>query len=267
MRSFLGLFVFFQLSAFAGIQKINIQNLDLEYAAPYGKGTLDKFGVGTSLAPEKLDVELLLTENALDVTSPMVDFTWNDPDKFVYALEKVSAKRTTAVLGTKEVHVVESEHLVMAMKGQGPYEAQLLKGQCDGDAVGSFKMRLLEDCRNKMDLTIKKLEIPEKSPLNLLVEDLPVSVIEEEMPADNIVVSVREGELYLQAYIKMWMTAGLRVYGNFSYENDHKVIAVKVSQIKFGYLPVTRLVMKKLQELNLEAIRVDPPWIRITIEK
>lgn len=268
MKFFLTFFVFCQLSAFAEIQKINIQNLDLEYEAPYGKGELDKFGIGTTLVQEKLGVELFLTDDALDITSTYVDFTWNTPDKFIYSLEKVSAKKTSVVLGTKDTHFVESESLIVSLKDNGQYVLQNLKGSCDGDEVSLvFKTRLMEDCRKKMDLTIKRLELPEKSPLNRLIEDLPKALTEEEMPADNIVLSSRDGEIYLQAYLKLWITAGLRVYGQLEYENDYKVLAIKVSQIKFGYLPVTRLIMNKLQDLNIESIKVDPPWIRITIEK
>lgn len=269
MRSLLILLPLIALNAFAGFEKLTIKNLDLEYAVPYGAGTVEKVGIGMSLEPEAFPVEINRTENSFDLTSPYVDFTWYRPLKFVYDIEQLVTKKTSAAIGT-DLHYVESDYLMVKPdKDGGEYKAEKLNAICDGNATGEVEVRLLEDCRKKLDLTIKKIDVPVDFFLRRIVEDLPqIPAPEADMPADHVVAKINDGDLYLQLYIKYVFYAGLRTWGHVQYENDHKVVAIRVDQIKFGYLPVTSVVMKKLKEvIKSPDVKIDPPWIRINIEK
>ncbi len=267
MKTFLLLFSLLSIShAFAGFEKITVQNLDLDYTAPYGSGTVDRVGIGLGLRPENYVIEINRTENAIELTSPYVDFTWNYPLKFIFDLEAVTAKKTNAALGTK-THFIDSEYFMVKPKGRGEYKAEVVKGSCEGVARGSFEMRLLEDCRNKLELTIKKIDVPTDFILYKLLEVLPpMPRSDEEFPGDYVVAKINNGDLYLQVYIKYVFYAGLRTWGHVQFEDDRKTLAIRVDQIKFGYLPVTGLVMKKLKEIITNPdVKVDPPWIRINI--
>ena len=153
-------------------------------------------------------------------------------------------------------------------KARGQYIADKIKGNCEGIATGTFQMRIMNDCRNKMDLTIKKIDVPTNFILFRLLEDFPPTPAPEmDFPGDNIVLSVKEGDYVLQIYLKYWFYAGLRSWGHVQYENNYKTVAIRVDQIKFGYLNVTKLVMNKLKEVVTNPnLKVDPPWIRINIE-
>lgn len=268
MKFLLLICTFISINAIAGFDKLTVQNLDLEYTGPYGKGTVERVGIGMSLATEPYDVEINRTDSSFELTSPYLDFTWNDPLKFIYEIEKLNTKKLSANLGTKKSHFVEADYLMVQPKGQGQYIAEKLKGNCEGVAIGRFQMRMMDDCRNKMDLTIKKVDVPADFFLLRVLEDLPqLPAPDMEFPGDNIVVSVKEGDYALQVYVKYWFYAGLRSWGHVQYENDYKTVAIRVDQIKFGYLNVTKLVMKKLQEVATGPnVKVDPPWIRINIE-
>jgi hypothetical protein len=267
MRLHLLLTFLFSVSAHAAFEKLNVKNLDLKYEAPYGVGTVEKVGIGMSLDTYVFPIEINRTENSFELTSPYVDFTWNKPLKFIYDIEQLVTKKASATLGS-DVHFVEAENASVKFSGK-EYKAELLKLECDGDATGVFEARLLEDCRHYLDLRVKRIEVPFDFFLFDLVRSLPIPASDKiDMPGDNVIATINKGELYLQVYIKYVFYAGLRAWGHMQYENNRKVIAIRVDSIKFGYLPVTSMVMKKLQELiKSPDVKIDPPWIRINIEK
>ncbi len=267
MRLFLLITLFVSFSAEAAFEKLNVKNLDLDYKAPHGSGTVEKVGIGMSLAPEAFPIEINRTENSFELTSPYVDFTWYKPLKFIYDVEDLVTKKASVALGT-DIHFVEADYVSLKNKS-GEYKAEKLKLTCDGDAQGIFEERLMEDCRNNLDLTIKKIDVPVDFFLSRVIESLPqMPAPDMDMPGDNVVASIKKGDLYLQVYIKYVFYAGLRAWGHVQFENNRKVIAIRVDNIKFGYLPVTSVVMKKLQEvIKSPDVKIDPPWIRINIEK
>lgn len=255
------------ISTAADFEKITVQNLDFEYASPYGSGTVDKVGIGLGMAPDNYVIEINRTEDAFELTSPHVDFTWRNPLKFIFDIEALVAQKTNAGLGTK-THYVDSEYFMVKPSGRGEYKAFQMKGVCEGQARGSFEMRLLEDCRQKLELTIKKIDVPTDFILYRLMEVLPPVPRggDDDFPGDYVVAKINNGDLYLQVYIKYVFYAGLRTWGHVQFEDDMKTLAIRVDQIKFGYLPVTSLVMKKLKEIIKNPdVKVDPPWIRINI--
>jgi hypothetical protein len=268
MKTFLYLITFFILTSSYGadFEKITVENLDLEYKAPYGSGTVDRVGIGLGLAPENYVIAINRTEDAFELTSPYVDFTWRNPVKFIFDLEALTTRKTNAALGTK-THFIDSEFVMIKPEGRGEYKAELIKGLCEGKARGSFEMRLLEDCRNKLDLTIRRIDVPTDFILYKLLEDLPpLPGSDEDVPGDYVIAKINNGDLFLQVYIKYVFYAGLRTWGHVRFEDDHKTLAIRVDQIKFGYLTVTKLVMSKLKEIIKNPdVKVDPPWIRINI--
>lgn len=252
---------------FAGFEKITIQNLDFEYKTPYGQGTAEKIGVGVSLktkATIPFPVEVTRTEESFEFVTPYIDFSWKHPLKFLYELEEFHSQKTSLSLGTK-THSISSEFIMVKTRDHNVYKAQKLNALCDGNATGEFDVRLFEDCRKKLHLTIKKIDVPDSFILTRLVQELPSPALAElDIPGDNVVLSVNDGNFSLQVYIRFWVYAGLRAYGQVYYENDYQTVAIKVNQIKFGYLPVTNLVMNKLKELiKSPDVKIDPPWIRI----
>ena len=269
MRSLFLLTLLLSSSAFASFEKLNVKNLDLDYKAPHGAGTVEKVGIGMSLGPVAFPVEINRTENAFELTSPYVDFTWYKPLKFIYDVQELVTKSTSTALGT-DVHFVESDYLMVKPGKGGEYKAEKLKLTCDGDAKGTFEERLMEDCRTNLDLTIKKIDVPVDFFLVRLLESFPQfpAPDTDDMPGDNVIATVKNGEFYLQVYIKYVFRAGLRAWGHLQYENNRKVVALRIDTIKFGYLNITSLAMKKLQEvIKSPDVKIDPPWIRINIEK
>lgn len=250
----------------AGFEKVFVQNLDLDYSAPSGKGMVEKVGIGLNLVSVPYPVEISRTDESFEIFSPYLEFSWKNPTRFIYDIEAFSVKRTSAGIGMK-IQSIESDYLMMRPKGRGEYKAENIRGICDGAASGTIGERVLEDCRRSMDLSIKKVVIPTDFILYKLIEGLPLEDAEAgqvNLPGEDILLKIKEGDFYFQIYIRYWLRAGLRVWGKLQYEDNFETIAIRVDEIKFGILPVTSFIMKKLKEINNNTnVIVDPPWIRI----
>lgn len=267
MRAILLLIAFLSSSAQAGFEKISVKNLNLTYQDGRGEGTLEKVGLGYSLKnvqiPYRISIEK--TENSFEVTSEFLDFSWIAPYKFFYNAEKLNTKNTDFSIGGP-FHFLESESLSIMPRDRGLYEAQKVKLKCEGQGRGILKNRVLEDCRQKMDVSVKRIEVPSDFILYRILYSLPEVQGELDFPGDNLVVTSRNGQFNLQLYIKYYVYAGVRANGRFYYEDDYQTIAIKVNQIKFGILNVTNFVMRRLQAANRSPdVKIDPPWIRINI--
>lgn len=266
MRLLLLLFFTYFSQAQAGFEKLSVKNLNLSYSAPYGEGTLDKVGLGYSLKDVQVPYAISLEkkENAFEVTSSFLDFTWMKPYRFFYHLEKLKTVKTDFSLGGSQ-HALESSELRLVPEGRGEYIARKVKASCLGTAQGEFKVRVLEDCRTRLDATIERVEVPSDFFLYRILYDLPRTT-GVDIPADNFVLKANDGNFHLQLYIKYYVYAGLRAWGHVSFEDAHKVAVIDVSQIKFGYLPVTGIVMRELRNrIKHPNVQISGNTIRITL--
>ena len=267
MRAILLLITFLSSTAYAGFEKISVKNLNLVYQDGHGEGTLEKVGLGYSLknvqVPYRIAIEK--TEDSFEVTSEFLDFSWINPYKFFHNAEKLNTKNTDFSIGGS-VHSLVSESLSIMPKDRGLYQASKVSIKCEGQGTGTLKVRVLEDCRQKLDASVKRIEVPSDFILYRILYSLPEIQSDLEFPGDNLILTSRDGQFNLQLYIKYYVYAGLRANGRFHYEDDHQTIAIKVNQIKFGILNVTNFVMRRLQAVNRSPdIKIDPPWIRINI--
>ena len=81
--------LFLVLPLFAGVEKISLKNLDLEYESIYGQGTFEKFGIGIGMSSLTEAQEFLIykRENSFDLTIGHIDFEWVRPIPFVFDLK------------------------------------------------------------------------------------------------------------------------------------------------------------------------------------
>jgi hypothetical protein len=262
------LFTFFiSFSVLAGFDGLMVKNLDLDYSSPYGKGELEKISIGLSKSNSRYPVEVEKSEDAFYLRSPFIDLRWGDPLKFFYDLEVLIARKINFSIGKTE-HYVHGDHLTSKPKGQGIFKFDHLNGRCSGQSSEeNIAHRLFADCRESMDLKIKRLDVPVDFFMLDILNQLPPIPAEVDIPADHFSFVSKGGEFSLVLYLKYYVYAGLRVFGNFHYEGNFETIVIKVNQIKWGYLPVTGLVMRELRNrIKHPAVKIEPPFIRIKIK-
>lgn len=259
------LLLLLSLSAFAGPKLLALKNVNFDYVLPMGNGEAEKIMVATDLLPATFPFEVLRTDAAFEVTTPFIDYHWLKPFPFVHDIESLTTKNLNLKVGGT-LHELSLEHFSVRPRKRNDYRASGLVGTCEGGSEQDLLVKLLEDCRTKMDLKIKKVDVPEDFILYKLIQDLEKREDMSEIPGDNLNFSSRDGKYALQVYLKYWIHAGLRSWGTFSYEDDFKTLVIKVDQIKFGYLSVTTLVMNRLREMNQNPnVVVQPPFIKINL--
>lgn len=268
MRSFflsVFFFSFFNLS-YAGVDSLSVKNLDLNYQRPYGKGEVEKASLGLSLYEGPYSVEVHRTDEALKLESPFFSLFWNNPMELFHNMESLDGKKMNLSIGRLH-HTAHALHLTAGPEGQGEYKFDHVSMECKGSSLSpELQTRLMEDCRERMNLVAKKVDVPIDSILVDLLGQLPKGPLEMDVPADHLKLTSDNGDFSLVLYLKYYIYAGFRTWGHVSFEDNNKIMLIRVDKIKFGYLPVTQVVMSELKKrINHPSITVEPPYIKIEL--
>lgn len=254
------------LNTFAGFEKILVEKLDFDYSSPYGKGVVEKVGIGQSFVTEPYEIEVLKTEDSFELVSSYVDFSWKNPLSFFFDIESIYTSETSAGLGTK-THYIKSKKLIFKPKGQGDYYAEGLDGSCEGHTSGAFVDRVLEDCRIMANIEVSKLKMPSDFILyKTFREILNPRGLPRSVTVDDFLLKIQNGDFNISFSFKYWINIKVTAYGELVYNKNRSTIAIKLSKLKLGHLPLTYLFLLKLKELvKSPGIIIDPPWIKIKV--
>jgi hypothetical protein len=254
--------------AFASLESLSVKNLDLDYVQPYGKGQVEKASLGLSLYAGPYPVEVHRTPTALELESAFFSLIWEKPMKFMHDMDRLLGKQINLSLGHKK-HTASAKHLTAAPQGQSEFKFDEVSVECQGQSVASdTEIRLMDNCRENFDLVARRVDIPTDFFLHDILAQFPQMPSHNEAPADHLKIISRSGDFSLVFYVKYFFYAGLRAYGHMKYENNYRSVVIRVDQIRFGYLTVTKFIMKELKErIKHPAIKIDPPFIRIELSE
>ena len=263
MRLLFIILFLFSSQAFAGLRQLGVKNLSLDYTSPSGTGTVEKLEIGLSKTFNH-PLEVTRLEDTFLVKTPMLDFHWLAPWKFLFEAQKLTLSQANISAG-KGKHDFSVANAKLTMNG----EFTLRNGvaHCEGSSEQSdLENQLLEDCRANMTAEADRLDVPLDSILVDVLARLPMP--EEEEPLKNLTFRMQNGNFYMYFYPGNLFKAGLRTWGAVHYENELKTMVVRVDLIKFGILPVTAIVLRELrQRVNDPRIELKPPFIRIRIKE
>jgi hypothetical protein len=261
-------FILISPTSYADLEKIMIQNLDLDYTSPVGKGEFEKLSFGVSLKDEhKYPVDIYRRDDSFDVVSHLIEFQWKKPLAFVHNLKEAKIEKLNLKLD-------RGQHYLRGNKTSfvSPQDIQFLFHRYDIECNGASQnsdplIRLMYDCREKMRVNIDYTDIPTVF-FRALSEELPAYDEDPTMqiPASDFLLNIDQGELYSSVRVKYIIRAYLRIWGFTQYENNGQTLAIRIDQIKFGIVPVTSLVMDLIRrQVNHPDISINPPWIRIKL--
>lgn len=255
-------------SAQADLEKIFVKNLNLDYAIPYGKGELEKLGFGVSLKKSHTyPVEVFRRDDAFEVLSHFIDFEWKNPLPFAHNIKSLKVEKLDLKLDQKQ-HYLRGNEISFLTPQDVLFFFHRYDLECNGTSVQKDPLlRLMEDCRQKLRASIDYTDIP-TDVYTRLSDELPAYEADPtmEIPASDLFLSVDEGDVYASMRVKYVIRAYLRFWGHTQYQDGGKTLALRVDQIKFGIVPVTKLVMEFLQrQISHPDIQIDPPWIRIKL--
>ncbi|MFL5785961.1 MAG: hypothetical protein ACJ76H_15185 [Bacteriovoracaceae bacterium] len=263
MRALILITFLFPLISFAGLERLSMTNLNFDYTCPQGSGSADKIDVGVSkMSSEDVSVEKI--DDTFVARTGVVSFQWVDPWKELLNIEKLNLTGVT-FSASKLVHDISVPQGSVTYKG----EYKVVNGtlHCEGtSALPDLEDRILEDCRDSMKVEMDRFDVPTDFFLFDLLSRIPQ--VEDERPLKNFTLTVKEGDFYLYFLANYVVKAGLRAWGNVSYEDDLKTMVIRVDLVKFGVIPITSLVMKELKNrIKSPDITVDPPFVRIRMSE
>jgi hypothetical protein len=267
MPVFFALTFLLSLTSFAKLQNLTVVDGNFSYVKPFGNGDVQKIQLGISKSDVVGPYPISITReaNALTLKTEYVDFSWLDPMDFFHDMEKLYMEKGNVQIGYNK-HFLNTPNVIFQPDKKGEFRMQGVDINCEGLSVAlAIEDRLTDDCVENLKARIIRLEMPDKSLFMEVVRALPEVPAEEDIPAWDFDLLIDKGDFKLDFRVKYVITAGVYAWGHVQFENDRKVLAVRLDRVKYGYLGVTHLVFKKLRELNRPDIIVEEPWIRVRL--
>lgn len=263
MRLILITLILISSNAFAGLRHLGVKNLSLEYTSPNGVGSVEKIDIGLTKTFNH-PLEVVRVEDTFVVKTPMLDFHWLAPWRFLLDAQKLTLNQANVSAG-KGKHDFSVANAKLTMKGEFALRNGVV--HCEGSSEEEdLENQLLEDCREKMTAEADRLDVPLDFVLIDVLARLPQP--EEEEPLKNFTMKMEHGDFYMYFLASYVFKAGLRTWGAVHYEDELKTMVIRVDLVKFGVFPVTGIVMKELRErVKDPRIEIKPPFIRIRLKE
>jgi hypothetical protein len=250
-------FLFFLLTtlalpSFADFERMQIENLSADYKRPSGRAEIEKIQIDfTSPLSAPYVLTLERTEDAFQVISPFLQLNWLKPWKIIHNAEELSLEEGYASFGKKE-HGLKAQGASFSPEGMGAFYLKEILANCSGGSTDLWiENRIIDDCLENSQLTINSLDVPVNFFLNEIVSQYPQDPLPASAkPADSFKLTVKNGDFSFMVYTRVVFYAGLRAWGNVSLQNNRKTLIIRIDQIKFGYFPITAVVMKELAKRN-----------------
>lgn len=271
LTMFLMSFLAFAQNNPINLKKVKIVNFNIDYEFPLGTGTLEKLSVGAgsksllNVFPFRL--ELNEESKSFFFYSDLIDFTWENPPVLLSDVNKIQTKNLNASSESR-LHSLDLEKLVYGPNKKDNYEFEKISFKCEGaNDYSQLKVRVFENCRESLSGVVVKMDDFFLRYILSILEKLPLPPgSASEKMVNDLEISIINGRLKLDYAVRYVISTALHVIGTVQYENDYKTIAVKIDSIKYGFLPVTGLVMNQLRtRIKHPRVKVSPPYIRVEI--
>lgn len=268
MRYFLVLFLC-SLDALASLDYLSIKNLNFQYTQPDGFGTVEKIALGFPFTDQINDeaLSLRLVDQSFVVSSSMVDLNWRSPPAIMLNSQGLKVNQTSFNLGSG-LDVFSSDSGEWTPKVGKVVSWKDINLDCQGESRDEdILLRLLSNCHNKMEVKIKKLDLPFDVFFSSLKEFLPAEELND-IPASNFELKSYNGNFGLVFYTRIIVNAGLRMRGHFTYENNFRILKVRIDKVRYGYFTITDLFFRELKKATqgIEGVKVEPPYVTIDLE-
>jgi hypothetical protein len=267
MRVLFSILLLISLPSWAGLNRLAVSNLDLDYEAGAGQGVLEKIQVaikGTAQGPWPVEVEKV--EQGLILRTPMLEFTWEEPWGIFLSMQKLLTRGFSLDVGRSK-HTLSARQL-RATLPVGLFTIDQLKASCTGTSEDpEIGRRLMDDCRAGMLAEAYRVELPVDFFVRRILDELPEQSAEADQPVFDFYLATERGDFYLYFLARYWVRAGLRSWGHVSFERDHKTMVIRLDRVRFGILTVTSIVWRELRKIQHPSVEVSPPFIRIKLEE
>jgi hypothetical protein len=266
---FLLTFIFASSLGYAQVKQVEIKNFNFAYTAPLGEGLAESF----SYQNQKKGEQKVQVEKFAEVFKLKFEGSENQELEFKNAPAFIQEAETIN-LNTLNLNLGQSVSLGLS---QGEFvstkEELILKNMnlsCDRLGLSSQILdEVLGGCIQRMSFKVSGFSsYPQKGIDFALIEALNSSseFKATSLSIKNVDLKINGGKFQLSADVKAQISGTASASGTAKYDAPSKKITIKVSEIKFGFLDLTTQVFDELKKQESETLKVNKPYIYITVK-
>lgn len=237
--------------SFAQIKDVHVKNFNLNYQDPSGKGHASHFDY--SLPSKKA----LQEEQTVEVIKDGSDFhlTLTGTET-----KNITVDRAPAFL--TEAQTINLDNLNLSV------DQKLALSLSDGQFVSATGALELQNFGLNCNRSLKQAELADQALVGC-IESMTLTASKwssKDLGIKAVKLNISQGSLTLSAEVKAQISGTARGKGSISYNPATGIVAVKLSEVKFGIIGVTGQVFDALKKSESDKLKVERPWIYYKIK-
>lgn len=139
--------------------------------------------------------------------------------------------------------------------------------QCN--KVSSYKEildQLISGCVQKMTMKSSKFSSSEAEESLAFILNQSFTKIASSVTVNSVDFKITGGKFDLSAEVKAQVSGRVKGNGNISFDFSKRVLAVKISEVKFGFLNITNKVFDELKKQESRTLSVKQPYVYYLVE-
>lgn len=273
-------------SASGGLEFLEIQDMNLTYIQPSGRGKIGKFKFGVDVGGDRKnyvekritdpgrgddflhDIDIKMINGDMFIESDYSYVVWRDAPSIFMNSQKIKMKNLDFFF-TLSRNTVTADELIYHFT-EAWFDFKKLDVMCsDKLRSGDIAQRLLENClfnsHIKMDQLVfnfpKKVvrmvleqTYPEEAPIRVPVDtikDFDLTVVKSQVNADFKVRFLTDIKAHFSGKLKPLL--------------DTQKLEINVQKIKLGVVNVTKLTLWILKKVNIHGVAIDTKNKKVTI--
>lgn len=266
------------LTANADFKNIRVTNFQGTYSSPQGSGSADEFLIPSEQehnSPLYSEIEIFKGNENFQISIDSQDFLWEDVPSVL--LEMQSLNWSDIDFNTASKRVSLEVQSLRGVTDQKTVSLSRANANCShsGEGHQSFVENLLESCLNGTGrLRVASFNNEDKSSLlnkSELTEFIQaLHGLDDKAPStqqelEDIELDIRNNSFEARLKTKIIFNTTVKAEGKSYFDSDEKVIRLRIDKAKAGFLNVTDKVFEELEKKQGEKLRVERPWVFVSV--
>lgn len=256
--------------AFAQVSKVEIKNFNFSYKAPRGEGVAETFSYQKSrmLSSQKISVEKIGEDFKIDLDGvENQEFIFSKPPSVILDAQTIKLSSFNFLFSDK-VNI----DLKSADFHSSENNLELDKFTLSCNRMMTFKEvkdQVISGCVQKMNMKADSFISDGGSRIEhafIKAIDETFDEFKSKVKVEDIKLSIINEKLDLSAQIDAQISGKGTGTGTVKYNASTKKVTIKISEFKFGILGVTGRVFDELEKMENDTLKVDKPYIYITVK-
>jgi len=260
MKKMIFTLVFASMAAQAQMDSLYVSNLNFDYTNPQGRGSVDAFGSKKSL---RASLDLLVDRVDRDFKLTVMGdheavYDLKDAPDFMVEAERMSIKSFNLHLAKERLSVSLLSGNFESRKDNLRLDNMSL--ECPRAMEESTTLdQLVQGCTQA--LTFKLSKFVSADSFSGLEEVLEIPLTGGSVQVNAVELKIKNKKFDLLAEVRAQVSGKVKALGQMSYDSQKGQLAIKISEVKFGFLNITSKVFDELKKNESDRLRVKEPYV------